>query len=75
MEPSNEQIKQWRTDPKNWKWRVFYYNKEDARLLVDKPNPRLGSTINFAHPKSYFFFVGMILFFGFVVFTIILSKK
>lgn len=75
MEPSNEQIKQWRSDPKNWKWRLFYYNKADSRLLVDKRNPNLGSTINFAHPKSYFFFVGMIVFFGIVVFTIVLAKK
>lgn len=75
MEPSNEQIKQWHNDPNNWKWRLFYYNKEDSRLLVDKPNPNLGSTINFAHPKAYLFFAGMICFFGFIVFTIVLSKK
>ncbi len=75
MEPSIEQINQWRTDSKNWKWRVFYYNKEDSRLLVDKSNPNMGSTINFAHPKSYFFFIGMIIFFGIVIFTIVLAEK
>lgn len=75
MEPSSEQIKQWHNDSKNWKWKMFYYNKEDSRLLVDKRNPNLGSTLNFANPKSYLFFVGMICFFGFVIFTIVLAKK
>lgn len=49
---------------------MFYYNKEDSRLIVDKPNPNYGSSINFAHPKSYLFFAGMACFFGFVVFMI-----
>lgn len=75
MEPSSEQIKQWNNDPKNWKWRMFYYNKEDSRLMVDKRNPNLGSTLNFANPKAYLFFVGMICFFGLVVFAIVLAKK
>lgn len=75
MEPTSEQIKQWHNDPKNWKWHLFYYNKEDSRLFVDKPNPNLGSTINFAHPKAYLFLVGMLVFFGSIVLTITLAEK
>lgn len=75
MEPTNEQINQWHNDSKNWKWNMFYYNKQDSRLLVDKRNPNLGGTINFAHPKAYLFFVVIIAFFGFVVASILLTQK
>lgn len=39
-------------DPDNWKWGLFYYNKEDKRLFPPKRNPYMGWTINFANPKS-----------------------
>jgi uncharacterized membrane protein len=68
-------LEKWHNDPKNWKWGLFYFNKEDKRLFVDKRNPNLGGTINFAHPKSYLFFIGMICFFGLVVFMITLNNK
>lgn len=73
--PSKETLEKWHKDPKNWKWEMFYFNKEDKRLLVDKKNPNLGGTINFAHPKSYLFLIGMICFFAFVITTILMSKK
>lgn len=73
--PSKETLEKWHKDPNNWKWNLFYYNKEDKRLFVDKKNPNLGATLNFAHPKSYLFFVGMLCFFGFVVFIILMTKK
>lgn len=75
MQPTREQIELWHNDPRNWKWHLFYYNKQDSRLIVDKPNPNYGSTFNFAHPKSYLFFVGMACFFGFIILMITLSKK
>lgn len=49
---SEETIKNWRADPKNWKFGVFYYNKEDKRLFPPKRFPFLGWTINFANPYS-----------------------
>ncbi len=73
--PTKETLENWSKDSKNWKWGLFYYNNEDKRLFVDKRNPNLGGTINFAHPKSYLFFIGMICFFGFVVFMITMTKK
>lgn len=75
MEPSRGQIEKWNADDANWKWGLFYYNPEDPRLMVDKPNPNYGTTVNFAHPKSYLFFIGMACFFGFVVAMILLSGK
>jgi uncharacterized membrane protein len=72
--PSKETLEEWRKNPKYWKWRMFYCNKEDDRILVDKRNPNLGTTLNFAHRKSYLFLVGILLFFGLIVFTILLNK-
>ena len=70
MEPNQEQTNKWRLDPNNWKWHMFYFNKEDSRLLVDKPNPNYGVTFNFASPKAYMFLLGMICFFGFIIYLI-----
>lgn len=71
--PSKETLDKWHKDANNWKLGMFYYNKEDKRLLVDKRNPNLGGTINFAHPKSYLFIIGMICFFGLIIYTISLN--
>ena len=75
QKPSLETLEKWHKDPKNWKWRMFYFNKEDKRLFVDKKFTNLGATINFAHPKSYLFLIGMICFFGLVITTILMSKN
>ena len=47
-----ETLDAWSKDPANWKWGMFYYNKEDPRLMPPKPNPAYGVTVNFANPKS-----------------------
>jgi uncharacterized membrane protein len=49
-------------DPKFYKWKMFYYNPGDDRLIVPKPNPNLGITLNFAKPKAYLILLPMILF-------------
>jgi len=72
---SQETLDKWNKDPKNWKWNLFYYNKEDNRLFVDKKISSHGATINFAHPKSYLFIIGIFCFFGFVIATILISKN
>lgn len=46
------QEKQWREDPSNWKWGMFYYNREDKRLMPPKYLKEMGWTVNFANPKS-----------------------
>lgn len=69
-----ETLKEWKENPKYWKWGLFYYNKEDKRLIVDKPNPNYGATFNFAHRNSYLFFIGILCFFGFILMMILGTK-
>ena len=74
MEPSPNQIEKWHNDPNNWKWGMFYYNKADNRIFVDK-NPRwAGITVNFANPKSYLALIAFISFFGFLVYMMNSNK-
>jgi uncharacterized membrane protein len=61
------------TSQKNWKWGLFYYNKEDQRVFVEKPNPNHGITLNFAHPKPYLTLLFAAFFFGFIIYMI--TKK
>lgn len=69
MEPSKETRDKWHQDPSNWIWGIFYYNKEDKRILPPKRIKQLGWTINFANPNSVFFLVILLI----VLF--ILSKR
>jgi uncharacterized membrane protein len=70
MEPSQKTQNQWSYDPNNWKWGVFYFNKEDNRIFPPKRIPWMGWTINFANPKSILAFVLMLSFFGFIFYMI-----
>ncbi|QEM13154.1 MULTISPECIES: DUF5808 domain-containing protein [Mucilaginibacter] len=40
-------------DLSNYKYGVFYYNKDDNRIIVPKRIKYLGWTLNFARPVSY----------------------
>jgi len=70
MEPSQETQNQWSNDPNNWKWGVFYFNRDDNRIFPPKRIPWMGWTINFAKPKSILAFVLMLSFFGFILYMI-----
>lgn len=59
--PSPETQERWSKDPNNWIWGIFYYNKEDRRLLPPKRNPIMGWTVNFANRNSVLLFVFMML--------------
>lgn len=59
---SDETLKKWRKDPNNWKWGLFYYNKEDKRILPPKRIEWMGWTVNFANPASIAVFLVFILF-------------
>lgn len=74
QEPSKETLEKWTKDPKNWIWGIFYYNKEDQRLLPPKKIAWMGNTINFANPKSVLFMIGALLFFTFIVLSILKNK-
>lgn len=49
-------------DPANWTGPIVrrYASERDTRLWVPKSNPALGWTLNFAHPASMFWLVGLI---------------
>ena len=46
-------------NPNNWKG-IFYFNKQDYRIIVPKKNPYLGWTLNFASPYTYIFLLAII---------------
>lgn len=64
------QQKQWREDPNNWKWGMFYFNPEDKRLMPPKYIKEMGWTVNFANPKSILAMMVLLGFFGFVIYMI-----
>lgn len=72
--PSKETLEKWSKDPKNWIWGIFYYNPQDKRLLPPKRIAWMGNTVNFANTKSILFFIGFILFFILVLYTILHKK-
>jgi uncharacterized membrane protein len=55
--PSKETLEKWHKDPNNWKLGLFYYNKEDKRLLPPKRMAWAGWTVNFANTISVALFV------------------
>ncbi|MFI0490991.1 DUF5808 domain-containing protein [Flavobacterium sp.] len=65
--PSQETLEKWSKDPNNWIWGIFYYNKEDKRLMPPKRIPWTGWTVNFANRNSVIFLIGFMLFFVFIV--------
>lgn len=65
--PSKDQQKKWHNDPKNWKFFGIYYNKEDQRIFVPKAFYRMGITLNFANPVSYFIILLVIGILAFLV--------
>ncbi len=48
-------------DPSNWKWGIFYFNKNDKRIFPPKRIKNLGWTINFANPYSILVYVLIVL--------------
>ena len=58
--PTIETIENWYKDPNNWKWGIFYFNKNDARLFPPKRYGYFGCTINFLNPKSILINIALI---------------
>ena len=56
MPTSYEQSEIWRKDPSNWKWGMFYFNREDKRILPPKRISWMGWTVNFANGYSVLVF-------------------
>jgi uncharacterized membrane protein len=59
--PSEETKDNWRKDPSNWVWGIFYFNKEDKRMLPPKRIKEMGWTVNFANRNSVFLFLIVIV--------------
>jgi hypothetical protein len=49
-------------DPQNWKWGIFYFCREDRRIVVPKRIRGLGWTINFARPSAFVWIAFVALF-------------
>ncbi len=62
---SQELKNKWQDDPKNWKLGIFYFNKEDKRLVISKRLNLFGWTLNFANPLSYIIMIslGVVIFY------------
>ncbi len=50
--PTRATLEKWHKDPNNWKFGIFYFNKNDKRIFPPKKNKYLGWTVNFANPLS-----------------------
>ena len=58
---SQELKNKWHDDPKNWKLRIFYFNKADKRIVISKRLKLFGWTLNFANPISYIIMIALVL--------------
>ena len=55
------------TNPENYKWGLFYFNREDPRPIVPKVNKWMGWTLNFARTEAYLIiavFIALFIFLG-----------
>ena len=57
---SQELKNKWHDDSKNWKLGIFYFNKEDKRIIISKRLKLFGWTLNFANPLSYIIMIGLL---------------
>ena len=48
-------------DIDNYIWNIFYYNRNDSRIIVPKRTRFLGWTINFARTESYLLVFAVLL--------------
>ncbi len=61
QKPDLDTLNKWHDDPSNWKFGIFYYNKEDKRIFPPKRLAILGWTVNFANPYSYLSLIGLLI--------------
>ena len=48
-------------NPENYKLGLFYFNRSDNRIFVPKMISRMGWTLNFARPESFFIIAGLVI--------------
>ena len=44
-------------DPTNYKWGIFYFNRNDRRIMVPRRSKSKSWTLNFANFYSYFLLI------------------
>lgn len=49
------------SDPTNYKWGIFYFNRKDSRVAVPKRSRGMGWTLNFANIYAYLLIFGVII--------------
>lgn len=59
--PTKEDYTNWQNDPNNWKWGIFYFNKNDNRIFPPKRDKYAGWTVNFGNPYSILAIIGLII--------------
>ena len=62
MENNKETFENWYKDPSNWKFGIFYFNKNDKRIFPPKRYGYFGCTINFLNLKSILINVSVVIF-------------
>jgi len=53
MTIEDQQKDRMKMDPDNYKWGIFYFNRNDPHILVPKRNSMMGWTLNFANLWTY----------------------
>ena len=48
-------------DGSNYRYGIFYFNKNDNRVIVPKRTKFLGWTFNFANPLSYLIIAALVV--------------
>jgi uncharacterized membrane protein len=66
----NESLDPMVDDPYNYRFGIIYFNRKDKRKVVPKRNRLLGWTLNFAHPYSYWWTIGIV---GIVIFAFVMG--
>ncbi|MSQ78741.1 MAG: hypothetical protein EXR21_03560 [Flavobacteriaceae bacterium] len=64
IKPTIEEYENWHNDPNNWKWKIFYFNKNDKRVFPPKRIKYLGWTVNFANPISIISLIALVIAIG-----------
>ncbi len=57
-------------NPENYKWGIFYFNRNDRRFIVPKRIRWLGWTLNFAYRSAWLWLISMV---SIAIFALIMS--
>ena len=60
--PTKEILENWYKDQKNWKFGIFYFNRNDKRIFPPKRYGYFGCTINFLNLKSILINISLVAF-------------